>query len=128
MIIQGGEAVSIIAQLRTTDLDATIDFYVEQLGFVLDFRYEDFYAGIRAGEQVFHLKLIDDPDPSIGFVAAGDHFHLYFSVDDVDDMAQRIVEQGTDLLKVIHDTPWGTREFAVADDQGHILYFGQGNS
>jgi len=25
----------------------------------------------------------------------------------------------------VHETPWGTREFAVKDDQGHTLYFGQ---
>jgi hypothetical protein len=24
----------------------------------------------------------------------------------------------------IHETPWKTREFAIRDDQGHILYFG----
>jgi hypothetical protein len=23
------------------------------------------------------------------------------------------------------DTPWGTREFVILDDQGHTLYLGQ---
>src|SRR3954451_22040762 len=40
-----------IAQLRTTDLPATIRFYTEKLGLTLEFQYEDFYAGIRAGDQ-----------------------------------------------------------------------------
>jgi hypothetical protein len=72
----------IIPQLRTTDLGASIRFYTTQLGFALDFQYEDFYAGLRAG-----------PSES--------------------------------LVKDVHDTPWGTREFVVKDDQGHTLYFGQ---
>ena len=62
----------VIPQLRTTDLGGSIRFYTEQLGLTLEFRYEDFYAGIRAGHQVFHLKLVDQPDPSIDFVDRGE--------------------------------------------------------
>ena len=50
----------VIPQLRTTDLAGSIRFYIEKVGFTLDFQYEDFYAGIRAGGQVFHLKLADE--------------------------------------------------------------------
>jgi catechol 2,3-dioxygenase-like lactoylglutathione lyase family enzyme len=52
----------IIPQLRTTDVASSIDFYTAKLGFTLDFRYEDFYAGVRAGDFVLHLKQIDAPD------------------------------------------------------------------
>ena len=116
----------IIAQLRTTDLDASIEFYVEKLEFKLEFKYEDFYAGINVGGQVLHLKLVDGKDPSIDFVAEGDHFHLYFPTDDVETAARRFAKNGVALLKEINDTPWGTREFAIADNEGHTLYFGQG--
>ena len=34
--------VAAIAQLRTTDLDGSIRFYVERLGMKLAFRHEDF--------------------------------------------------------------------------------------
>ena len=43
-----------IPQLRTTDLASSIRFYTTKLGLSLEFQYEDFYAGIRAGSQVFH--------------------------------------------------------------------------
>ncbi len=56
---------SIAPQLRTVDMASSIGFYTEKLGFSVEFNYEDFYAGIRAGEQVFHLKLVDEQDPSI---------------------------------------------------------------
>ncbi len=52
---------ALIPQLRTTDLEASIAFYTQVLGLELAFRYEDFYAGIRAGAQVFHLKRVDAP-------------------------------------------------------------------
>lgn len=115
----------VIPQLRTTDLEASVRFYTEAVGFALEFRYEDFYAGIRAGDRVFHLKRVDEADPSIAFVDAGDHFHLYFEADDVEAVAEGLQQNGVRLVRPVHDTPWGTRELVIADDQGHTLYFGQ---
>jgi catechol 2,3-dioxygenase-like lactoylglutathione lyase family enzyme len=115
----------VIPQLRTTDLAGSIRFYTEKVGLALDFQYEDFYAGIRAGNQVFHLKLVHDKDPSINFVDRGDHFHLYFGTDDAAAAAEMLTKRGVPLVTGVHDTPWGTREFVIKDDQGHTLYFGQ---
>jgi catechol 2,3-dioxygenase-like lactoylglutathione lyase family enzyme len=114
----------VITQLRTTSLDESISFYTNALGMELAFRYEDFYAGIRCGSQTFHLKLVDEKDPSIDFADRGEHFHLYFETDSAVATADALKKRGVRLLKDVHDTPWGTREFALKDNQGHILYFG----
>jgi catechol 2,3-dioxygenase-like lactoylglutathione lyase family enzyme len=116
---------AVIPQLRTTDLAASIRFYTTVLGFALDFEYEDFYAGVRTGDQVIHLKRVDESDPSIAWVESGDHFHLYFGTDDVEAAADTVRKAGATFVKDLHQTPWGTREFAIRDDQGHRLYFGQ---
>lgn len=114
-----------IPQLRTTDLKSSIRFYTMTLGLQLEFQYQDFYAGIRAGNQVFHLKLVDEKDPSIRFVENGAHFHLYLQTDDVAAAASALKTNGVRLVKDVHDTPWGTREIAIKDDQGHTLYLGE---
>jgi catechol 2,3-dioxygenase-like lactoylglutathione lyase family enzyme len=116
---------SAIAQLRTTNLVESIRFYTATVGLTLEFQYDDFYAGIRAGTQLFHLKLVDDRDPSIDFVDEGDHFHLYFVTDDAATAAAALKSKGVHLVKEVHDTAWGTREFVIQDDQGHTLYFGE---
>jgi catechol 2,3-dioxygenase-like lactoylglutathione lyase family enzyme len=116
---------SAIAQLRTTDLQASIRFYTIKLGLMLEFQYEDFYAGIRAGNQLFHLKLVDQKDPSIDFVDKGEHFHLYLETDDVAAAAESLKNAGVRVVKDVHETAWGTRELAIHDDQGHTLYFAQ---
>jgi catechol 2,3-dioxygenase-like lactoylglutathione lyase family enzyme len=115
----------VIPQLRTTNLDESIDFYVDTLGFALGFTYSDFYAGIQVDDQTFHLKLVDHVDPSIAFVADGGHLHLYFTTDDVDSEAERLRHKGVVFREDVADTPWGTREFSILDNQGHVLYFGQ---
>jgi catechol 2,3-dioxygenase-like lactoylglutathione lyase family enzyme len=84
-------------QLRTTNLDESIDFYFATLGFALEFRNEDLYAGIRVGSQQFQLKLVDTRDPSIDFVADGDHLHLYFTTDDAEAEARRLQRNGVVL-------------------------------
>ncbi len=119
------QILSAVSQLRTTDLEASIRFYTTKLGLTLEFRHEDFYAGIRAGSQVFHLKLSDETDPSIAFVDQHEHLHLYLETNDAEVAAAELERRGVPLVKDVHETTWGTREFVVRDDQGHTLYFGQ---
>src|SRR6201991_5052721 len=116
---------SATAQLRTTDLAASIQFYTTKVGLTLEFQYQDFYAAIRAGDQLFHLKLVDERDPSIEFVDKGEHFHLYLGTDDAAAAADALKRNGVRLVKDVHEAAWGTREFAIKDDQGHTLYFGE---
>jgi catechol 2,3-dioxygenase-like lactoylglutathione lyase family enzyme len=116
---------SATAQLRTTDLAGSIEFYTAKVGLTLEFQYEDFYAGIRAGNQLFHLKLVDEKDPSIEFVDKGEHLHLYLETDDAAATAEAFKRNGIHLVKDVHDTAWGTREFVIKDDQGHTLFFGE---
>ena len=116
------QITNIIAQLRTTDLPASIRFYTTRLGFTVEFEYDDFYAGVRAGGHVIHLKLVDEEDPSIAFVDRGEHFHLYFETDDVMAAAERVRLAGVRFEREVHETLWRTREFVIKDDQGHTLY------
>ena len=115
----------IIPQLRTKDMPSSIRFYTEALGFTVEFNYEDFYVGVRSGEHLIHLKLVDDTDPSISYVDEGGHLHLYFQTEDVSAFAERLKSKGLELVQDVCETDWNTREFVVRDDQGHTLYFGE---
>jgi catechol 2,3-dioxygenase-like lactoylglutathione lyase family enzyme len=115
----------IIPQLRTTDIQASVQFYTDKLGFTLEFIYQDFYAGVSAGGQLIHLKLVDERDPSIDFVEEGGHLHLYLEVDGVAAFAEQLKSRGVVLVSDVCETAWSTREFVIQDDQGHTLYFGE---
>ena len=115
----------ITPQLRTTDLAASIEFYTAKLGFTLEFQHQDFYAGLRCGSQSVHLKLVDEPDPSIAFVERDEHFHLYLETRDVAGVAEALKGHGVPLVRDVHETAWGTRECIVRDNVGHTLYFGE---
>lgn len=122
------QITGVIPQLRTTNLAESIRFYTTKLGFRLEFQYEDFYAGIRTGGQVIHLKHVDEKDPSIEYVDEGGHIHLYLQTDDVTAAARVMKENGVTIVCDVHDTAWATRELVIRDDQGHTLYFGEDRS
>lgn len=116
---------AIAPQLRTTDIAGTLRFYKEKLGFSVDFNYENFYAGIRCGDQKVHLKQVCDQDPSISYVEEGGHLHLYLETGDATALSKELKDRGVALVKEVHETQWQTREFVIRDDQGHTLYFGE---
>jgi uncharacterized glyoxalase superfamily protein PhnB len=58
-------------------------------------------------------------------VDKGEGFHLYFETDDAAAAAASLQRNGVPLVKDVHETAWGTREFVVKDDEGHTLYFGE---
>ena len=68
---------------------------------------------------------MDAKDPSIKFVDEGEHFHLYVGTDDVAALAETLTKRGIRFTKEVHETPWGTKELAIRDNQGHTVYFGQ---
>ena len=115
----------IVPQLRTTDMDSSVRFYTEKLGFTVEFRYDDFYAGLQTGDRQIHLKLVDEKDPSIAYVHEGGHLHLYLETAGVSEFAAKLKALGVPLVKDVHETAWSTREIVVRDDQGHTLYFGE---
>ena len=118
------EIEELVPQLRTTDLDRAIHFYTETLGLTLSFRYQDFYAGVSSGEWMIHLKLVEDPDPSIDFVREGQHLHLHIGVRDIQAAFRQVEEAGVKIVEGIADRPWGITEFVIEDPDGHTLYFG----
>ena len=113
------------SQLRTTDLERSIAFYTQCLGFRLAFRYGDFYAGVEIGGYLLHLKLIDATDPSIDFVQQGGHLHLHLTVDDIRGTLEQAFEHGIEIVEGISARPWGMEEFIARDPDGHTLYFAE---
>ncbi|MEM9482849.1 MAG: VOC family protein [Cyanobacteria bacterium P01_F01_bin.116] len=56
----------------------------------------------------------------------GDHsYFAYFVVDDVNGEYQRVLTHNVDIIKPLHDEPWGMREFGLRTIDGHRIMIGQ---
>lgn len=111
---------TVTPQFRITDARRSIPFYVDGLGFTIDWEHR-FAPGLpvfmqltRAGQTIFLTE--HSGDCQVGGAA-------YFVVPDVDACYKEFVARGTTLLEPPEDTPWGSREMVVMDPDGNRLRF-----
>jgi catechol 2,3-dioxygenase-like lactoylglutathione lyase family enzyme len=112
-----------------SDVDQTIAFYRDKLGFETRFREPDegaFFAIIgREGVQIF-IKSERDVLPVPNNTR---HPHLrldaFVYAPDPDALAAEFAEQGAAFSKPLEDTHDGLRGFEISDPDGYVLFFGR---
>ena len=106
----------------TGDLQATIDFYVDVLGFTCDERNDDLgWATLRIDEIAI---MIARPNAHTPFEKAEFTGTFYYTVDDVDAMWAKLKDKAS-VCYDIENFEYGMREFAIFDNNGYTLQFGQ---
>ena len=108
-------------QLLVSDIESSIRFYTDKIGFTLDFRYDDFYAGvIREGFSI-HLKLSKSRVPKES-KKSKDDTDIVFLVDDINGLYEEFSAKSIEFIQPLREMPYG-KEFYVADPDGHIIAF-----
>jgi uncharacterized glyoxalase superfamily protein PhnB len=115
--------------MRARDALALIRFLVQAFGFEETAVYAD-------GDQVHHAELTwplgggimlgsarapgapDDWDPPIG------SFSAYVVTDDPDALFARATAAGAEVITPLHETDYGSRDFAIRDPEGNRWSFG----
>jgi catechol 2,3-dioxygenase-like lactoylglutathione lyase family enzyme len=123
--VRSARLQSLAPQFLVADLQASIGFYRDRLGFQTQFVFGDFYAAVARDGVTIHLKLSDVPDPSRSFKRINEHLDAYVQVSGIGDLAAEFERRDAPLMRPLAATEWGTREFAVCDPDGSILYFGE---
>jgi catechol 2,3-dioxygenase-like lactoylglutathione lyase family enzyme len=124
-------------ELFVHDLDASIAFYTEVLGFVV-VRRDERYVSIRRGHAVIGLGPIGGlPERGDGpaFTQArladdrGAGVEVVFEVDDVNDLIE-LYEHCRARVTIAGDLrmqPWGLQDFRLVDPDGYYLRITHGN-
>ncbi|MEM7798905.1 MAG: GNAT family N-acetyltransferase [Chloroflexota bacterium] len=112
--------------LMVHDVEKTTVFYRDHLGFKIDFIFGDppEHAGVSRGEWTGSSVVIQitGVPTEREIVPAG---YLYIFVDSsIDQLCASYQENGVEILSKCKDQPWGLREFAIRDLNGHTLVFG----
>ncbi|AZA49619.1 bleomycin resistance family protein [Chryseobacterium carnipullorum] len=107
--------------LWTENIDETIGFYTRILGFNLIGRNDEWqWASLKKDEVMIMLSQNDYEKPNgIGFTGS-----LYFNVDNVDELWEDLKTKAK-VCYEIETFEWEMREFAVYDNNGYLLQFGQ---
>jgi uncharacterized glyoxalase superfamily protein PhnB len=113
---------SLTPMLRTWDLRASITFYTGVLGFECESLSEEWgWASLRRDSVAIRLA---GPNQHEGDTAPAFTGSLYFHTDDVDGLWQRLKDRAR-ICYPIENFEYGMREFAIYDDNGYLLQFGQ---
>lgn len=110
--------------LYTPDLDTTIAFYTDVLGFELAGDWKEagtpIWADVRFGDAhiwFFSQAIPDRPEPALSGL-------LYLFVEDVDAVYKRLEGRVTCRWGP-EDQPYGLRELGIEDINGYLLVFAQ---
>ncbi|MEX0655070.1 MAG: VOC family protein [Phycisphaeraceae bacterium] len=113
MKINGAAAV-----FPVSDLDASLRYFIDVLGFSEDFRFGQ-YAGIKRDDCCLHLSA--HSNPNIGEPGTG---AVYIFCDEVDRYFADISERGAATDGEPKNYDYGMRDFIVRDPDGNQLTFG----
>jgi catechol 2,3-dioxygenase-like lactoylglutathione lyase family enzyme len=109
--------------LMCRDVPASIDFYVQRLGFTFLFHDDPAnprYAGVGRDGIELHLQWHD----AVEWTYPNDRPTYRFIVDDVDALFAEFQSRGgLSSSSAVRDTPWNTREFHVRDPDINGLQF-----
>ena len=117
--------------LRSTDARGLIRFLTEAFGFTETVTYAD-------GDTVHHAELAWPPGGGIMLGSAPEHgakdpwpvpippgaFSCYAVTDEPDALFARATAAGAKVARELHDTDYGSRDFAVTDPDGNLWSFG----
>jgi catechol 2,3-dioxygenase-like lactoylglutathione lyase family enzyme len=109
---------------RVADLDRSLAYYRDRLGFEVEFTYEGFYASvIRDGCRV-HLTCSPPPRRDQAAFEAAEHLDACLGVEGVETLAAGLAALGAVFTVPLRRMDYGT-EFYVRDPAGYILGFVQ---
>jgi uncharacterized glyoxalase superfamily protein PhnB len=108
---------SLVPVLQVNNVSAALAYYRDALGFSVDFAWREppTYAGLTLGHVCLHLAKGEPRSASV----------VAFFCTGLDTLFQQFNTNGARIERPISVEPYGMREFAVTDFDGHRLIFGE---
>lgn len=111
---------SLVPMMTVPDLEAAIEFYCKTLGFTLVNQMESWALLKKDGVELM-FALPNDQVPFDEPLFTGS---FYFNLDDVDGLWEKLKGKAT-IFYPLEEFSYGMREFAILDNNGYLLQFGQ---
>lgn len=116
--------------LRCADAEAMIAWLTGVLGFAIRVAYRHegviHHAELALGSSILMLgqERDDEHGRLVGDKAGRRTDALYLAVEDADALHARILASGSPVVTPLHDTAYGSRDFACRDPDGNLWAFG----
>ena len=117
--------------LMVEDVNGTIDFYTNILGFEVLATVPETgqfnWAMLKQGNVEIQLQVrasLSEEIPSFRDKPIGGALTLYIGMDGIQELYERLKDKVT-IVQDMHTTFYGTREFAIGDSNGFVLSFAE---
>jgi catechol 2,3-dioxygenase-like lactoylglutathione lyase family enzyme len=124
-VVSGSRIRTIAPQLLVDDLDKAIAYYRDKLGFVTDFVYDSFYAGMSRDGAPIHLKCAPKAPSDRTHRRRNEHLDAYIDVSGVEALFEEFRSRGATIVKPLEQRPWACKDFYVEDIDGYLLCFSE---
>ena len=105
-----------VPELPVSNIDAAVDAYVRQMGFTLNWKYEDWLAGVwRDDTRLFLRKRAPEEERASSSVV----WLNMASVAEVDQLHDEWKEKGVRIVAPLETAPHNLREFTAEDIDGN---------
>jgi len=109
-------------QFIVADINRSLDFYTKQLGFDIEFRYEDFYVGISKDGCSIHIKSGKPSPEERAIKSVNENLDIVFSVNNIEELYKDISGKLVEIETPLRTMPYG-KEFYITDPDGYRLAF-----
>jgi catechol 2,3-dioxygenase-like lactoylglutathione lyase family enzyme len=109
-----------------SDLEAARAFYVNKLGFKVEFSYGEppFFAQVARDGGRLNLRTVSGPVFDSGFHSReGDAVSATLTLDDAEPLFLEFQRAGVAFHQTLRTEPWGARTFIVQDPDGNLIAF-----
>ena len=116
---------SAVPVIGTDDIQKSLSYYTEVLGFSPDFEFGDpiVYAGVKSGRAEIYFTY--DPEFSNALKERKINPEIFIWLSDVDSLFNKHVTNGAEVIEPISDRPWGARQYVIKEINGYHLKFAQ---
>jgi catechol 2,3-dioxygenase-like lactoylglutathione lyase family enzyme len=119
--------------LAVRDIDASIAFYVNILGFTENWKTQDDnghtnFACVRMGDAEILLGVIEGFVDPVDLAKRGIGIQIYVDVPEnipVDNLYDRAVDSDALIIRGVENRDWGVRSFVLRDPDGYQLMMAQ---
>lgn len=113
---------TISAQFVVGDIERSLEFYKQKLGFAIDFQYGDFYVGINKDGSSIHLKSGKSSTAERKNKRDHEDLDIVCSVSGIENLYEELLNRSIEIVQPLREMPYGT-EFYIADPDGYIIGF-----
>ena len=108
--------------LAVNDLEKSTQYYIDILGFKLEFSVEGWRFLSRG---VFRVMLGECPDEVPASEINNHSYIAYINVEGIDALYAEFKNNGAKFTQEVADKPWDMREFGIVTPDGHRMMFGE---